>query len=115
MGRYANVIQILDDLVGGPGAAVGGPHKDFWRGKTRDDFVVLSIPAFGQSLPLLEVGDGAASNLVKALKGETPFGRGLPSSPPSARYRRMPSGLDPASDNNIAFIQEWIDDGCPDQ
>ena len=69
MNRFEKVIQILDNAVGGPTAPVSF-HGAFWRGVTRNDFVAK--PIFG--LPLITVGDGAGSNLVKALKGETPFG-----------------------------------------
>jgi hypothetical protein len=80
----------------------------FWRGMTRDQFVVKKV----QGIDLLVVGKGASSNLVRPLKGESPFGADLPDPPPGARFDRMPSGLAPVSPEKIAFIQKWIDDGC---
>jgi radical SAM protein with 4Fe4S-binding SPASM domain len=109
MTRFARIIQILDDAIGGPGVSIA-VHGPFWRGVTRDQFVAKQV----LGLDLLVLGDGAGSNLVKALKGESPFGQDLDGPPPGARFDRMPSGLDPVSPENIAFIQKWIDDGCPE-
>jgi photosystem II stability/assembly factor-like uncharacterized protein len=110
MNRFEHVIRILDESIGGPEASFAG-HGPFWRGLTRDAFVAAKV----FSRDLLVVGDGAASNLVKALKGEAPFGSNLQPRPPGAVLPRMPVGLDPVSDPDIAFIQSWIDDGCPDE
>lgn len=105
MNRFKKVLQIIDNSVGGPAAPVGF-HGAFWRGVSRNDFVAKSI--FG--LPLISVGDGANSNLVKALKGEPPFGADV--GHPDADFNRMPSGLPPVSSEDIAFIQQWIEEGC---
>ena len=107
MTRYERVLQILDQAIGGPGVNIG-VHGAFWRGLSRDQLVARRV----FNLDLVTVGNGPASNLVKALKGESPFGRDLPAPPPGARFDRMPSGLPPASDEDIAFLQKWIDDGC---
>jgi photosystem II stability/assembly factor-like uncharacterized protein len=108
MTRYEQVIRILDASIGGSGSDIGA-HGPFWRGLTRDQFVAKTV--FNR--PLVVVGDSAASNLVKALKGETPFGVDLPAPPPGARFSRMPAALPPVADADIAFIARWIDDGCP--
>lgn len=105
MNRYERVQEILDNAVGGPSAPVSF-HGAFWRGVSRDVFVAKKV--FG--LQLLLVGDGAGSNLVKALKGETPFG--ADSANPDADFNRMPSGLPPVPDEDIVFIENWIDEGC---
>ena len=106
MNRFQQVVQILDDSVGN---ADFGAHGRFWLGKSRDEFVGLTI--FGQQL--LIVNDGANSNLVKALKAEAPFG--ADQATPGAFFDRMPGGgRDPVSDASIAIIENWIDDGCPD-
>lgn len=107
MNRFEHVIQILDDAIGGPDASIGA-HGTFWRGLTRDQFVAKKV----FTLPLIVVGQGASSNLVLALKGETPFGNDLPSPPPDARFPRMPFGLPPVAAEDIAFIERWIDEGC---
>jgi len=63
MNRFEKVVQILDQAVGGPAADVGFPHHAFWRGASRDEFVAKKI----LGLPLITVGDGAGSTIVKAL------------------------------------------------
>jgi photosystem II stability/assembly factor-like uncharacterized protein len=103
------VVQILNAAVGGASSPVGF-HGAFWRNITRDQLVAKTI--FG--LALITLGNGAGSNLVKALKGETPFGADLPDPPPDATFNRMPSGRAPVAATDIAFIQKWIDDGCPE-
>jgi photosystem II stability/assembly factor-like uncharacterized protein len=109
MTRFERVVQILDTAIGGPGVNIG-VHGAFWRGITRDVFVAKKV----QGLDLLVLGNGAGSNLVKALKGQSPFGQDLDNPPPGARFDRMPSGLPPVSTDDIAFIQRWIDDRCPE-
>jgi photosystem II stability/assembly factor-like uncharacterized protein len=105
MNRFTRVVQILDNSVGGP-TAPAGPHGAFWRGVSRDAFV--GTIKFG--LQLIIVGDGTGSNLVKALKGETPFG--ADSGNPDADFNRMPSGQAPVAPADIAFIEKWINEGC---
>jgi photosystem II stability/assembly factor-like uncharacterized protein len=109
MTRFDQVVQILNIAVGGANAPVGF-HGPFWRNTTRDEFVTKEV--FG--LALITLGNGAGSNLVKALKGEVPFGADLPDAPPDATMNRMPSGRAPVAAPDIAFIQKWIDDGCPE-
>lgn len=104
MNRFEKVKQILDDSVGGedfPG------HGAFWRGTDRDQFVAKVVFGF----PLLTVGNGGGSNLIKALRGQAPFGADIGT--PGAFFNRMPDGRDPVKDTDIDFIQQWIDDGCP--
>src|SRR5262249_6222920 len=76
MNRFARVVQILDTAIGGPQVNIG-VHGAFWRNVSRDQFVAKKV----QGLDLLVVGNGAASNLVKALKGEAPFGADLDNPP----------------------------------
>jgi hypothetical protein len=106
MGRYQEIIDILDAAVGGSAAPVGA-HGAFWRNQTRDQFVAKSI--FGQKL--LVLGDGAGSNLVKALLGQAPFGADIGT--PGASFRRMPAGRPAVDPAKVAIIKKWIDDGCP--
>jgi rubrerythrin len=107
MGRYQEIIDILDAAVGGSASPVGA-HGAFWRGKTRDQFVAASV--FGQKL--LITGDGAGSNLVKALLGETPFGTDLGAA--GGIFRRMPAGRPAVPAASVEVIKTWIDDNCPD-
>src|SRR5262245_58439613 len=108
MTTYKRVVEILDASVGGPSAPVAA-HGAFWRGLTRDEFVHKRV--FGQ--PLVAVGDGAGSTLVKALKGEAPFGSDTGSA--GATFRRMPGGRPPVGAPEIAEIETWINAGCPDE
>ncbi|MFL5802981.1 MAG: tyrosinase family protein [Roseiflexaceae bacterium] len=50
-------------------------------------------------------GRGAASGLIKGLKGEFPFD--------GSQFPRLPWGGAAVSSSDILFIQAWIDDGCP--
>lgn len=109
MTRYERVVQILDEAIGGPTVNIG-VHGAFWRGLSRDQFVAKKL--FNRDLVV--IGNGSASDLVKALKGEAPFGVDLPNPPPGARFSRMPAGLPAVSEAELAFIQTWIDDGCPE-
>lgn len=104
MTRYERVQQILDQAVNNTDF---GAHHAFWRALTRDAFVQKSV--FG--LPLVKLGDGPNSNLVLALRGHAPFGANIGT--PNARFNRMPDGFPSVSDPDIAFIQNWINDGCP--
>lgn len=106
MNPYSRVLDILERAVGGKTIRA---HRNFWRGKTRDDFVKLRV--FG--LRLLEMNDGKNSSLVRALRGEIPFGSDVDPSLPGEIYRRMPAALAPVSSEDIEFIEKWIDAGCP--
>jgi hypothetical protein len=107
MGRYQEIIDILDNAVGGSAAPVAA-HGAFWRGKTRDQFVATNV--FGQKLLL--PGDGAGSTIIKALSAQAPFGVDVGT--PGASFRRMPAGRAPVPDAKIAIIKKWIDDNCPE-
>ena len=109
MKRFTQVKGVLDTAVGGPGVTVGGPHKAFWRTMTRDQLVAHKI----LGLPIITLGDGNGSNMVKALRAEAPFG--LDVGTPGATIDRMPAGgRDPVPPDQIAIIAAWIDDRCPD-
>ncbi len=50
-------------------------------------------------------GRGAASGLVRGLRGEPPFD--------GSRFPRLPWGGTAVAVEDAAFISDWIDDGCP--
>jgi tyrosinase len=50
-------------------------------------------------------GRGAASGLIKGLKGQYPFD--------GSQFPRLPWAGKQVSGADIQFIQDWIDDGCP--
>jgi hypothetical protein len=109
MTRYDHILAILDQAIGGPAVNIG-EHGAFWRDLTRDEFVQKRVI----EIALVAVGNGADSNLVKALKGQSPFGDDLTVPPAGAIYPRMPADLAPVADIDIAFIEKWINDGCPE-
>jgi Ferritin-like len=103
--RFARIKEILDAAVG---TVPFGAHGPFWRGLSRDQFVQHAVFTF----PLLVVGNGRDSNLVKALRGQNPFGKDIGTA--GAIFSRMPANLDPVAPADIDFIEQWINDGCPD-
>ena len=103
MTRFEHVKEILDRAVQGQSVHA---HGAFWRGLTRDLFVQKIV--FGQQL--LVVGDAANSTMIHALRGEMPFGADTGAA--GANYRRMPAGRPPVPDADIAFIAQWINEGC---
>ena len=50
-------------------------------------------------------GRGAASGLIKGLRGQPPFD--------GSRLPRLPWGGARLQEDDIRFISDWIDDGCP--
>jgi tyrosinase len=52
-------------------------------------------------------GRGAASGLVRGLRGLPPFD--------GVQFPRLPWGGKPVAAADIQFIEDWIDDGCPDE
>lgn len=107
MDRFQQVQGILDGAVGGSASVVPGPHGAFWRDKSRDEFVAFSLFGF----PVVTPGDGDGSTIVKALRGEAPFGQDAGTA--AAQFRRMPAGRPPLPAEQLATIVQWIDDGCP--
>lgn len=105
MTRLDQVKEILDRAVDGE---VIGAHGAFWRNKTRDQFVQTRV--FGRVL--LVPGQPANSNILKALRGLPPFGSDVGAA--GAIFRRMPAGRAAVAAEDIALIETWIADGCPD-
>jgi hypothetical protein len=107
MKRFDKVVDILDTAVN---HAIIGKHGNFWRGKTREQFIAVKV--FGRVL--LVPGKSVDSNIVKALRGLAPFGIDVDPPPPDAIFDRMPAGRPAVPELSIQFIEKWIDDGCPD-
>ena len=108
MKRFDHVVEILDTAINHQTAI--GAHGTFWRGKTLQQFITLTV----RGETLLMPGNSADSNIIKALRGLSPFGADLNPPPPDAFYDRMPAGRPPVAADAIDFIAKWIDDGCPD-
>jgi hypothetical protein len=103
MTRFERVRQILDAAVGDGTPSHSGKGK-FWN-LPLDQLKALKV----NGLKVIETDGadrGARSAMVKALKGESPFD--------DNGFGRMPLDRPPVADADIAFIQKWIDDGCPE-
>jgi tyrosinase len=135
--RYARVQEILRNAAGDAGPHHQG-HGAFWE-LPRQEFVALSI--YGIELIPKELRGGTAAaaggghccdggeeagagpavpadpcapsppspktaGLLKALRGEAPFD--------GTHFPRMPMGRPPVADADIAYIEQWIADGCPE-
>jgi hypothetical protein len=107
MKRFDLVKEILEKAVAGE---VIGFHGNFWRGVDLPTFVSMNVAG----RKLVQPGNGPESNLVKALRGQAPFGRDVSPRPPGAIFRRMPAGRPPVDAASISFIEDWVNDGCPD-
>jgi hypothetical protein len=94
----AGLQQVQDVLERVLGAAPLPFHIAFWRGRTRDELVATQV--LGQ--PLIVVGQPEASPLVQAL-------RGAASGPIRAYF-----GSVRAEAGDLAVIEQWIRDGCPE-
>lgn len=106
MKRYDRVKQILEEAVGGQDI---GAHGNFWRTLTLDQFKAKKV--YGHQLVV--VGKPDDSDLIKALEGRAPFGKDIGT--PGATYPRMPKNMPVVPANRIAYIRQWIADGCPDE
>lgn len=99
--RYARVQQILDGATGGNAQPNHAGHGRFWL-LPLDEFLALP-PIYGKQLVADPGADrGARSALVKILKGELP------------NFPQMPLDRPPLADDDIQYIQDWIDADFPE-
>jgi hypothetical protein len=105
MPSFADVQQALDRAVGDGQV---GAHGPFWRNITREQFIAKKV--FG--LPILVLGQSADSNIIKALRGQAPFGADVGTA--GATMPRMPAFLPPMPAQDIDLIAQWIDQTCPE-
>jgi len=103
--RLDRMKEILESSVNGEAI---GAHGAFWRTLDLEKFKTKKV--YGKLL--VELGNGPGSNLVLALRGQTPFGDDVGT--PGASYPRMPARRPAIPEEQIAFIEKWITDGCPD-
>ncbi|QEL13645.1 ferritin-like domain-containing protein [Limnoglobus roseus] len=101
--RVLKVRQLLDTAVGDGNPSHSGKKK-FWNLPVA---TFLTTKVYGLNV-VETTGDnrGSRSNMIKALKGEAPFD--------GSEFERMPQDRPPVAPEDIAFIEKWIDDGCPD-
>lgn len=105
MTRFDRVKELLDLAVQGDSI---GAHGAFWRNLNLEQFLQRRV----QGRFLITLGNGAASNIILALRGQAPFGADIGTT--GAIFRRMPAGMGPVPDDHIAFIEQWINDDCPE-
>jgi tyrosinase len=86
-----------------------GAHGRFWRPLDLAGFKAKKV--YGKQLVV--PNSSAQSNLVLALRGQSPFGSDI--GVQDAQYPRMPAGMPAVPEDQIQFISKWIDDGCPDE
>jgi tyrosinase len=108
--RYARVKGILDTAAAGSTTDYGGAGR-FWD-RSLEEFKKSSVYGVRMIAPEEAgacCGDGEArsarSGLVKGLRGEPPFDNG--------RFPPLMWGGTRVVGPDIAFIADWIDDGCP--
>lgn len=130
--RYQRVKQILNDAAGEACPSYQG-HERFWNLPLRDFLaarlygiaLIAPAPAAARpaSLPIVSGGScchtepaapkpakfpgrGAASGLIRGLRGQFPFD--------GTQFPPLPWGGTRVDDQDIQFIEKWIDDGCPE-
>jgi hypothetical protein len=93
------------------GMPAGSPHKAFWSTMNYDEFVHGNLPNTtddnGNPIPILMVGNSAASNIILALSGTGPlFG------PDDVGIMPPNPGIAFTADQ-VKSIANWIDAKCP--
>ena len=128
MTRYERVQEILDRAAGSSAADYGGRGR-FWHLPLpqlleavihgvrmiapKGEVKAAPCCSHGESAEAGAAGErqprypgrGAASGLVRGLRGQPPFD--------GAQFPRLPWGGAVVAEEEIAFISDWIDDGCP--
>jgi tyrosinase len=110
--RYERVKAILDRAAGESEAAYGEAGPSFWRRPLAEllEATVHGVRMIAPEAPPKAAccgggGRGAASGLVQGLRGEAPFD--------GSRFPRLPWGGEAVAPEDVLFISDWIDDGCP--
>jgi hypothetical protein len=106
---FAGVEKLLADLKR---KTSGSPHGEFWK-KDYEQFLAYSFDTTEGKAKLLIPGDGANSNLYKAIVGKTLTVIGPDGNPKEAAFPRMPQKGGPVPAADIERIKRWIDHGAP--
>src|SRR6185295_8159774 len=88
--------------------ATGAPHGQFWK-KTRDELCGYEFETADGKIKLLVVGDGARSNLVRALLNQPLTVQKADGTTIEKLYGVMPPKGDPVSPADVERIRRWID------
>ena len=107
--RHSQVKAILDAAAGDSKSDYGGIGR-FWDLDLKDfkDARVYGVRMIApEPEPCCCAGESrsAESGLIQGLRGETPFD--------GNRFPPLPWGGKRVAEPDIAFIADWIDDGCP--
>jgi hypothetical protein len=85
----------------------GAPHGAFWDVFSYEQFIIGFVPGVSPQVKILEIGNGAGSNIVQALLGKGLFG-------PGGSFNQMPAdGSGPWTPEQIQPLIDWIDAKCP--
>lgn len=109
--RYQRVRDILSTAAGDSKTDYGGLGR-FWESYEKlllselGGVRMISPAVVASREPAPEAaGRGASSGLVRGLRGQPPFD--------GSHFPRLPWGGKPVAEDDISFISDWIDDGCP--
>ncbi len=99
--RYSQVREILNKASKGSTNEYQGYGK-FWELPLEE---LLQVELYGVKM----IGDsGSESGLIRGLRGEPPFD--------GNQFPRLLWGVtEPLAEEDIDFISQWIDDGCPEE
>jgi hypothetical protein len=94
--------------------STGAPHGKFWE-KSHEQFLAFEFEMSSRdgTVRLVEPGNGAGSNLVRALKGEKLVVVLPAGGKEEVEAERMPPTGSPMADADIERIRRWIDHGAP--
>jgi hypothetical protein len=110
LNSFAEVQNYISQVLTQNGqSADGAPHGAFWSGLSYTQFTTGNVPGVNPPVPVLVVGNAAASNIIQALQGVGPL-----FNPNTGTYGQMPASGPPFfTTAQIAEIAGWIDAGCP--
>jgi hypothetical protein len=104
---FAQVQNALQTFVDNNNIPISdAPHGVMWaRGTTpAEQYTAFTTGDAIGGYPIMQVGNGAASNIILALSGQAPFdGSTFPQMPPGGPY------LD---QNTVTMISNWISNGA---
>ncbi|MGE0193784.1 MAG: c-type cytochrome [Planctomycetota bacterium] len=113
---YADVQAMFEGLGR---SAKTAPHGTFWRlgyEEFVDQVFEYELPDAVARVRMVVPYDSARSNLLRAMRD----GKGMICSLPGGQLRevdirRMPVGVAPLDDAQLAALEAWIDAGCPER